>query len=1085
MLEIHSGNQLEMLSHALRASYRRLPSHPFSARTIITESPSLARWLKQQFCLYDGIMCLIDTPLPAQWLWSCARSTLGLAAADDPLTCDSMQWLINDALSDPALFEQAEDRALIERYLAQDTNGLKRWQLAGRIADCFDRYQYYRPQMIQRWDAQQENHWQALLWRAINRDIELHRVTLMEQFINALDQSTDHPALPERLDLFSIHSLPPLLLQACVAISQHIPVNFWLLSPTPEYWSDLASPKQMARQRLANPDSAALWQQGNPLLVQWGRQGQAFQDLLLEHDLDPAAAQGENSLFREPCRNSLLSNVQADIYQAFDSSATHTDTRHSVEANDLSIHIDICHSPMRECQVLRDRLLHYLNRKDNHLQLEDIIVMVPEISRYAPYIKAVFQQQDIRLPYNLNDTIIADEHPLTRGFIQLLDLPDSRFTCIELIDLLKLPEILRRFHLDEADVNELAERFDALRIYWGYDDKDKLNRLGLPAIAQNTWQQGFERLMAGYALDNSALWHNIAPETGIDATQGEQLANFFELLNTLYRWACELDRERSPAQWAQTLEQLSSSLFAPGLDDEGRLDKIHDTISELANIDDITQAPLSLAAIRHWITTQLDRENDNRKGFYSGGITFCALKPLRGVPFKIVCLMGMQDSAFPRRHNPPEFDLMKNWRHGDPNPAMEDRYLFLETLLATRERFIISYSGRDIRNNHETPPAVVVQELIDHINAHYTMDTPLQTEQPLQAFSLHNYQMQKDDGQPALRSFDQQWLAIGKSIEHHSTVQKNAGWPLFSLQSDDAMQRQISLNQLTKWLTRPIRSLIQQRLKLYPVDAEDIPDSEAFQIGGLDGWAIDQRHLQDWLAQESDDKDELVQLNAEGMLPHGAFGALALSERTSKLADLKKLLEPHRGKSKQALDINIDITCDDEHWQISGRIQHFYPHAGIIHVSVSKFKPENLFKLWIEHICLQVALQKDLPSQLFCNEDSKKKQHFTLKKIDTALASQLLNTCLKYYAIAQQQVLPLIADAAYQYITPPPGKEYDRDAAIEQSNKTLLKAITKDGSDSYYYELLFRHHKPEFDEACQRLADQLLRPLMDHLEEAK
>ena len=94
---------------------------------------------------------------------------------------------------------------------------------------------------------------------------------------------------------------------------------------------------------------------------------------------------------------------------------------------------------------------------------------------------------------------------------------------------------------------------------------------------------------------------------------------------------------------------------------------------------------------------------------------------MRTVPFRVVCLVGMNDTAYPRHDRAPGFDLIaQDPRPGDRTTRDDDRYLFLEALLSARDVFYLSYVGRSIRDNSPIPPSVLVSELLDYTGAMVT-----------------------------------------------------------------------------------------------------------------------------------------------------------------------------------------------------------------------------------------------------------------------------------------------------------------------------------------------------------------------------
>lgn len=1079
MLHIHHSNQLETLASKLLTSYSDTDTHPFTPRIIVSESPSLARWLRHQFCLHDGISCLLDTPLPAAWLWNQAKIMLSMPAEEDPLSRERMQWLIHAVLDSDTVMSQATDYSHVASYLNDDKIGLKQWQLAGRIADCFDRYQYYRPELIEQWSAGKDRQWQAVLWREISTNVGTHRAALMKDFLKVLKETPEPSSLPERLDLFSIHNLPPLLLNAYTAIAEYIPVNLWLLAPTEEYWADLKTPREIAKKRLEYPENITYWEAGNPLLTQWGRQGQVFQDLLLETS-EPGS---EESQFHEHSKNSLdvslLSNLQTDINKAFEE----TKSQHKPinEKTLPSVQIHVCHSAMRECQALHDTLLHCL--KDNpNLEPEDILVLVPEISRYAPYIEAVFSRTpgkgEKQLPFNLSDIVLADEHPLIGAFLKLLDLPESRFTRADILSLLNLPEVCGNFGLFPEDSAKLTDIFDELRIYWGLDGDDKQVRFNLPAIDNNTWQQGFRRIMAGFSLGADNLYAGIAPLTGLTAQHAEPAARFFELLNSLREWSKELNKSATATEWAEKLARLLDSVFGENKDEDDRLCQIRNLLGELDDIGKNNTTSLQPAVIRHWLGKTLSTRAD-RSRFYSGGVTFCSMQPLRGVPFKVICLLGMQDQAFPRRHKNVEFDLMANkWRHGDPDPALEDRYLFLETLLAARERFIISYTGRNIRNNEPLQPSVVVQELLDYMDERYQINgkTPSETLtkiHPLQAFGRKNF----DESE--LKGFNSWWLATAKTVLQHQAPQPSTGWPVIVSPESQELQRQTSPLILSRFFKHPIKQFVQQQLHIYePSDIELIED-EPFDLNHLEKWQILDQLLKHWQQNQTEESEDIIM--ASGILPHGSLGEKILADKNVEFSEIKASLEDMSDiqppLKKLPVDINLKLAINGKSWQLAGRLQHTYKDIGLLHISASKYELHKVMPLWIEHLCLHASKHPHASIARFICKDASKQ----LMEIEADLAHKYLTDLVELYESGLSSPLPFMPKSSSAWMEAYANNTDALKAAYSKWKTNGWKGHTGENED-FHTSLILRGQDWEPDEDFAIYAQRILEPLYNCLE---
>ena len=1077
MLHICRSNRVESLLQRLADRLAAQPlSSPLLPEVVVTPSPAMARWVNLQLAARHGVAANYNYPLPASFIWQLARDLLGDLPETDPLAPDVMTWkvyaLLPELIGEPAF-------ASIAHYLQQDAGGLKRFQLAARIAEVFDRYQFYRPQLLRDWGAGKDGQWQALLWRHVTRGITRHRLAVTERLLSRLQKRGQTPFLeeqgsvpvvagvPERVSLFAVSSLPPLFVEVLHALAAHTRIDLYLHSPTDQYWADLVSQKTLARKRLAQPEDAELWETGNSLLASWGRQGQALQDLLLMQDI-PAT---EEDAFSVPGTASLLQRLQRDIFTLRPMAGP--GERIAIDADD-SLQVHVCHSPQRECQVLHDSLLAMLDG-DPALRPEDMLVMVPEISLYAPYIEAVFEQDAESdrpfIPWNLSDISLRDEHPLVRVFLQLLDLPQSRFSHTEILSCLDVPELAGRFALDGEAVAQIREWLTEARLRWGLNAAHK-RQFGLPGTEENTWAQVERRLFGGYALGEGELFEDIAPIAGVDGTRGEILGRFWRLLSCLADYAGRLRSPRRAVEWQECLGRLLEDFFGQYEDEEGRIQKIRDTLADLAGQVGSLDEALPIDLVRHWLEQQLGTHTRHGR-YFSGGVTFCGMRPMRSLPFRVICVLGLHDRAFPRREQPAEFDRMREqWRPGDPRKGAEDRYLFLETLLCARQVLYLSYVGRDMRNNSERQPSVLLRELLDYIDQQYVTagddagnrpGARLTHVHPLQPFSPRNYR-----GEP--RSYDGDWCAVAQALQQPALPEPvDVDWNRTRLSDMPDPLHSIGLRQLLRFVRHPVRFFVNTRLQVYLREEAPGEDDEVFGLDALQSFSLKQRLLDDYLKGRP---TPARQLSAEGLLPHGAFAALAWQQESQKVQPLTRQLAPYReSPPEQRL---VDLLFEDETAEPSrlvGQIKGIYPGPGLLRYRPGMLKGPDILALWLEHLAW-CAGEGDEDK---CSTLHGTKEQFTITKtLEPADAQTHLARYLRWYREGLQRPLPLLPGASYAWMraVSQGGRADPSIAAFNAWNGNDFRGIPGDKDDDYV-QLVMRGvagkpiEQPEFTELAE------------------
>ncbi len=942
---IFQSNQLENLFTALCNTIAAPLAEPLTAEIIVVQSPGMARWLSQHIALENGIAANLVFPLPASFIWSIFETTLGQAPDLSGFERDVLLWRILAELdslpTEPAMQE-------ITAYLADDRDSSKRFQLAAKITDLFDQYQVYRPKMLLDWEKGRDDHWQAILWRQLTSTGNRHRAALLQQFLTGYDAGrllTED--LPERVCFFGINSLAPAYLEVIDRISATVDVHLFQLSPCQQAWDDILPERLLAIKRQSwrkqgLDDISDYFTTGNPLLASMGAVGREFFCQLMQ--LHPE----EVDLYREHGANSLLAMIQNDILNL------HNRSREQAAPlpPDNSIHFHSCHSPMREVQVLHDRLLD-LFQAEPDLKPADILVMAPDINRYAPAVAGVFgsARDRLRIPWSIADRSRNTEQPVIEGFLGILDLVNSRFTAPEVVALLENRAILSRFAMDEGDFAAMRSMVRQAGIRWGLDQQQRREQ-GLDDSGSYTWDFGLQRLLLGYLTGslNEPLLGILPCGSGLNSAESwlGSLADFIRMLQRVrkqFQFAC------SPDKWSRILGQILTDFFNDNnsADQDGLL-FLRETIADFADCcqqADFDQ-PIDFSIVRSHFQ-QLLAEPAGGQAFLSGRVTFCNMVPMRSVPFKVIWLLGMNDSDYPRFQRPTDFDLIaRDPAPGDRSRRDDDRYLFLEALLSARSNLSISWVGQNQQDNSTLPPSVVVAELQDYINRGWQSPADasstaaadrLTTRYPLQPFSRHCF-----DGTPETASYASEWLPVPDDQDDPAAPFIFCEQPLPPLQED---QHQLNINQLIRFWNHPTRYFLSQRLGLQTYHQDDLlPETETFAMDYLQKYLL-ANDIVTCLHTSQQPDTAFYRYQAAGELPSGAFADLIFQEMTNEARDLARSLEPF---TRQPLDPReIDLIINDT--RLTGTLSLLYSE-GRVTFRAAKVKAKDILQLWINHLVL-------------------------------------------------------------------------------------------------------------------------------------
>ncbi|HAN9458880.1 TPA: exodeoxyribonuclease V subunit gamma [Escherichia coli] len=1116
MLRVYHSNRLDVLEALMEFIVERERlDDPFEPEMILVQSTGMAQWLQMTLSQKFGIAANIDFPLPASFIWDMFVRVLPEIPKESAFNKQSMSWKLMTLL--PQLLER-EDFTLLRHYLTDDSDKRKLFQLSSKAADLFDQYLVYRPDWLAQWETGhlveglgEAQAWQAPLWKAlVEYTDELgqprwHRANLYQRFIETLESATTcPPGLPSRVFICGISALPPVYLQALQALGKHIEIHLLFTNPCRYYWGDIKDPaylaKLLTRQRrhsfedrelplfrdsenagqLFNSDGEQ--DVGNPLLASWGKLGRDY--IYLLSDLESSQ---ELDAFVDVTPDNLLHNIQSDILELENRAVagvnieefSRSDNKRPLDPLDSSITFHVCHSPQREVEVLHDRLLAMLE-EDPTLTPRDIIVMVADIDSYSPFIQAVFGSApaDRYLPYAISDRRARQSHPVLEAFISLLSLPDSRFVSEDVLALLDVPVLAARFDITEEGLRYLRQWVNESGIRWGIDD-DNVRELELPATGQHTWRFGLTRMLLGYAMESAqGEWQSVLPYDESSGLIAELVGHLASLLMQLNIWRRGLAQERPLEEWLPVCRDMLNAFFLPDAETEAAMTLIEQQwqaiIAEGLGAQYGDAVPLSL--LRDELALRLDQERISQR-FLAGPVNICTLMPMRSIPFKVVCLLGMNDGVYPRQLAPLGFDLMSQKpKRGDRSRRDDDRYLFLEALISAQQKLYISYIGRSIQDNSERFPSVLVQELIDYIGqSHYLPgDEALNCDESEARVKAHltclhtRMPFDPQNYQPGERqSYVREWLpAASQAGKAHSEFVQPLPFTL---------PETVPLETLQRFWAHPVRAFFQMRLQVnFRTEDSEIPDTEPFILEGLSRYQINQQLLN--VLVEQDDAERLFRrFRAAGDLPYGAFGEIFWETQCQEMQQLADRVIACRQPGQS---MEIDLACNGV--QITGWLPQVQPD-GLLRWRPSLLSVAQGMQLWLEHL-VYCASGGNGESRLFLRKDGE----WRFPPLAAEQALHYLSQLIEGYREGMSAPLLVLPESGGAWLKTCYDAQND---AMLDDDSTLQKARTKflqayEGNmmvrgegDDIWYQRLWRQLTPETMEAIVEQSQRFLLPL--------
>jgi len=1034
MLNIIQSNRME----ALQAQFHQLLKvnplqSPFDKEVVLVQSPGMSQWLKIGLSENLGVAAQVDFPLPSSFIWQLYQQLLPNVPKESAFNKPNLAWklfaILPQCINEPLYLP-------LKTYLEGDIDGQKTFALCEKIADVYDQYLMYRPNWIATWDSGIDElddvditiaPWQPDLWRRIVNlskqlgQSQFHRANMQGQLLSALE-SMDSSLLPKRISLFGISAIASSQLEVFEALSKKTEVFLFFFNPSEHYWGDIIDEKTAAKitakyakmplleaqqKKHTNPDEEYYFI-GNPLLSSWGKLGRDYFEQLVQ--LDARWIDGFIDVFDD----SLLGQVQSEIYQLAFKGESLTDNKEwfindegklPITANDASITLSDCHTPLREVERLHDYLLNLFNQ-NSALTPKDIIVMMPDVGTYSPYIEAVFggAQGSRFIPYALADLAIEQEKPVLSSFASLANLPFSRFGVSDILDLLQVTQIAEKFGLEAHEYEQIQYWLERVGVKWGVNAEHK-SSFDLPAIELNTWQHGLNRLLLGIAMrDEQCPFNGIYSADEVEGMALDTLNKLVHFIDVLQDFKAKLTPDDTLTNKAQILSELLNTIYESESDDSWDLlvlQKVLEDIGKHHDNGDYSEA------VSQRIVSYLIKQGIQEKGvgqrFLVGQVNFCTLMPMRAVPFKVVCMLGLNDADYPRTVQPIGFDLVpySKKQKGDRSRKLDDRYLFLEALLSARDNLYMSYIGRSCFDNQPRMPSTLVSELLEYIGRSFKLSEPgdkplpdcLISQQHLQPFNSHYYL-------PA--SAEQAWL------NNHSYnpiwLPSEAIEPKAITTLDVTPPELLDLDVFIRSVCHAQESFYQQSLGLRLPQFNDIAkDEEPFSLDALRRYFYLDEILE---ANINDTPLSTEQILQRGELPQAHVGSLiyeSMQHRVDALAGQVKQ-QVKAGKSEP-----IEVLLSLENTTIEGWLNHVYMQKQVFYRSAS-IKAKDLIKGFIYHLAAQ-SMQQEVETLLLGLD-----KQISFAPMSKADADLLLADWFELYKALRNKPVAFFPVSGYEYV---------------------------------------------------------------------
>ena len=955
VLHLHRAERSDTLADALADVLAEPPADPFTAEVVAVPARGMERWLAHRLAHRlgtaagrgDGVCAHVVFPSPGDVVAAALDGASGVATADDPWQPARAVWPLMEVV------DSCTGRPWCAPLAAHLDRARSRFAVIAHLAGLFAAYATHRPELLDAWRAGDDTEvpddlrWQPELWRALRARIDApDPAERLATAVAGLERDPALAALPERLSLFGPTRLPQDHLVVLAALARHRDVHLWLPHPSPVLWQRVAQVAEGVPARRADPTAEL---PRHPLLSALGRDVRELQLRLA----GVAATDTAHPAPDDPPAT-LLRRLQRDVR---DDRAPADD--HVLAADDRSVQVHACHGPHRQVEVLREIVLGLL-ADDPTLEPRDILIACPDVETFAPLVSAAFGldpegvperrgHPGHRLAVRLADRALRQVNPLLDVVGRLLELADARLTASEVLDLLATAPVRRRFGLDGDDLDRLRDLVTRAGVRWGLSAAHR-SPYRLEKFPQNTWAAGLDRLLLGVAMEGGSWLGTALPLDDVESGDVDRLGRLAEFVDRLSAALADLSGERPLTAWITGLTDALDALTATTPADAWQTGQARAELADAARAagPHAADVPLALTDVRGLLAERL-RGRPGRANFRTGTLTVATMVPMRSVPHRVICLLGLDDGAFPRAGVDDGDDVLaRDPRVGERDPRSEDRQLLLDAVCAATEHLVVLYSGADARTGARRPPAVPLGELLDAVAA--TAGRPaldrIVVRHPLQPFDARNFTAHALGARGPF-SFDRTELdgclaAAGAKAPPPPFLPG----PLPAAPTDT-----VALDDLVTFVEHPVKQFLRQRVGLPISDMDDDPaDALPVALDALQRWAVGDRLLRDRLAGL-----DLAHCRAaewrRGELPPGELGNAVLAEVLDDVEELVAASARFVTGVPESRDVDVPLP---DGTRVVGTVGGVQGDAAV-RVEFSKLAAKQRVRAWVRLVALTAA----------------------------------------------------------------------------------------------------------------------------------
>ncbi len=1018
----------------------------------------LGKWLSEQITIKNKISALYEFKTISNFTESLLTNFF--PGIDMGLwNFESIKWGIIDSLEELNSFKESFPlKNWINKYLDNEkTIDGDLYNLTKKIAHNFIDYLIFRPEMIAEWNRYEINslnlfknlnpdqYWQPILYKLLEKKISekpscLYMIKLIKHLTKVKNVQFQ---LPNQIYIISDNNLSKLDINFYSELSKFTKVNLYLLSAGDDLWNrinflegELEFDNFKRKLNLNNSNIEKIF----------GKFGANFQKLIEENIYKEGINLKNNLIYIDPTTNfhekkdiPLLQQIQKRLID-------NNVNDFIVNERDDSILLCEHFNQNSQLEFIRNKIIEIINSCES-IKYSDIAVLSPQTNQIKPYLKYIFNNELIngeKIPYFFIDDDNYDSPEIYKFLIDITEIANEKIT-LEKIDYILSKKVTQNiFDFDITEKDEIIFLLTQVGFHWGLDANERLGE------EKNTLEWCINRITLGLIYDKAENLSNFNLKPFSFKNINLDLNKWVKLLLDFKKYINLLRGAFSYTTWVEKTKFVLKSIAASN-------GNFNLEISEINRILDNYSIPLIpddlilLNVFREILISCINEAKYQSKSRINK-ILVSDIENARHIPHKVIFLIDMNSVYYPKLSNNESINLLNNKYHlGDPSVFEREKYLFLELLIACRDKFIVSWVKND-KNNKKLDVSFPIKELISFFDS---VLKKVKREQIIKDYDLNKKEIIDIDS--------------SKTIKSNYSLVEDIDW--IEKKSDI---KNYKLSELIYWFKTPQKYWLNKK----NISSKEIfshhPDEEY--VSNLQKSQLITKIIQELEIDNHNFIDDLKKLNINNQLVENGIiipnNSIFVKEKEIKdlLESLSKSLSQHNKINRIYVKLN------------SNKEEYFIADDTVIELIHAKLSLSRLSEAWIKSLFIS-SLNKNIKKTkvIFRTENNYKSQ--IIQSPGAIESNLILEEYINIFKNYSEKCLPLPPESAYKYVEAKIKSKNEKKAFTDKwiGNKTFSKGER----DNIEMKLCFGNKKEPYfflgNNNFDKLSFKLYGPLIEAL----